>query len=109
MFVFISYFYALLSSLFKRTVLQADSEQGQGMTEYALLLVLVAIVVIAILTVLGPQLNQVWMDVWVGLSGVYDVTQNGNGWQWSCTNGSATGFASTHEQAVAAARAACLP
>jgi pilus assembly protein Flp/PilA len=109
MFIFISYLSSLLSSLFKSTVLKADSEQGQGMTEYALLLVLVAVVVISILIVLGPQLNQVWMDVWVGLSGVYNVTGSGNDWQWSCVNGSASGSASTAEQAVAAARASCLP
>ena len=32
-------------------------EDGQGLVEYALILVLIAIVVIAILTLLGPQVN----------------------------------------------------
>jgi pilus assembly protein Flp/PilA len=32
-------------------------EEGQGLVEYALILVLVAIVVIAILAILGPQLG----------------------------------------------------
>ncbi|MCL5950812.1 MAG: Flp family type IVb pilin, partial [Chloroflexi bacterium] len=31
-------------------------EEGQGLVEYALILVLVAVVVIAILTLLGPQI-----------------------------------------------------
>ena len=34
-----------------------DRESGQGLVEYALVLVLVAIVVIAILTLLGPQIG----------------------------------------------------
>lgn len=108
MFIFISYLSSLLSSLFKSTVLKADSEQGQGMTEYALLLVLVAVVVISILVVLGPQLNKVWMDVYFGLKGVYNITGSGNEWNWSCVNGSASGSASTYEQALTAARASCF-
>ncbi len=35
-------------------------EEGQGLVEYALILVLVAVVVIAILTVLGPQIGNVF-------------------------------------------------
>jgi pilus assembly protein Flp/PilA len=36
-----------------------NRENGQGLVEYALVLVLVAIVVIAILTLLGPQIGNV--------------------------------------------------
>ena len=43
-------------------------EEGQGLVEYALILVLVAVVVIAILTVLGPQIGGVFSDVTSGLS-----------------------------------------
>lgn len=43
-------------------------EEGQGLVEYALILVLVAVVVIAILTVLGPQIGSVFSDVTSGLS-----------------------------------------
>lgn len=43
-------------------------EEGQGLVEYALILVLVAVVVIAILTVLGPQIGTVFSDVTSGLS-----------------------------------------
>ena len=42
-------------------------EEGQGLVEYALILVLVAVVVIAILTVLGPQIGGVFSDVTSGL------------------------------------------
>lgn len=35
-------------------------EQGQGLVEYALILVLVAVVVIGILTVLGPEVGDVF-------------------------------------------------
>jgi pilus assembly protein Flp/PilA len=37
-----------------------ESEQGQGLVEYALILVLVSIVVIAVLMVLGPVIGNVF-------------------------------------------------
>ena len=40
-----------------------SSEEGQGLVEYALILVLVAIVVIAILALLGPQIGNVFSQV----------------------------------------------
>ena len=42
-------------------------EEGQGLVEYALVLVLVAIVVIAILTLLGPQIGNVFSRITSGL------------------------------------------
>jgi len=44
-----------------------NRENGQGLVEYALVLVLVAIVVIAILTLLGPQIGNVFSQVVNGL------------------------------------------
>lgn len=44
-------------------------EEGQGLVEYALILVLVAIVVIAILTLLGPQIGNVFSRITSGLTG----------------------------------------
>ena len=38
-------------------------ERGQGLVEYALILVLVAVVVIAILMVLGPAVGEVYCEV----------------------------------------------
>jgi pilus assembly protein Flp/PilA len=38
-------------------------ENGQGLVEYALVLVLVAVVVIAILTLLGPQIGNVFSRI----------------------------------------------
>jgi len=38
-------------------------EEGQGMVEYALILVLVAIVVIAVLTLLGPAVGNVFSTI----------------------------------------------
>ncbi len=38
-------------------------EEGQGLVEYALILVLVAIVVIVILAVLGPTISEVVGDL----------------------------------------------
>jgi pilus assembly protein Flp/PilA len=37
--------------------------KGQGLVEYALILVLVAVVVIAILTLLGPAIGAVFSDI----------------------------------------------
>ncbi|HNA21367.1 MAG TPA: Flp family type IVb pilin [Agitococcus sp.] len=38
-------------------------EKGQGLVEYALILVLVAIVVIAALTILGPLVGKVFSTI----------------------------------------------
>jgi pilus assembly protein Flp/PilA len=45
-----------------------DGERGQGMVEYALILVLIAIVVIVILHVLGQQTRNVFSNVSNGLN-----------------------------------------
>jgi len=50
-------------------MLWLPQEEGQGLVEYALILVLVAIVVIAILTVLGPQVGNVFSQITSGLGG----------------------------------------
>jgi len=39
------------------------SERGQGMVEYALILVLIAVVVIAVLIVLGNQVQNVFCNI----------------------------------------------
>jgi pilus assembly protein Flp/PilA len=43
-------------------------EEGQGLVEYALILVLVAIVVIAILAILGPQIGNIFSRITNGTS-----------------------------------------
>jgi pilus assembly protein Flp/PilA len=45
-----------------------NREDGQGMVEYALILVLIAVVVIVILQVVGKQVNNVFSNVSNGLS-----------------------------------------
>ena len=45
----------------------AAREDGQGMVEYALILVLIAIVVIVILQVVGKQVNNVFSNISNGL------------------------------------------
>ncbi len=49
-------------------MLYLPREEGQGLVEYALILVLVAVVVIAILTLLGPQVANVFSKITNGLS-----------------------------------------
>ncbi len=49
-------------------MLFAPKEKGQGLVEYALILVLVAIVVIAALMVLGPLIGNVFSEINSSLS-----------------------------------------
>ncbi|MBU4225773.1 MAG: Flp family type IVb pilin [Chloroflexi bacterium] len=44
-------------------MLFAPKEKGQGLVEYALILVLVAVVVIAVLTLLGPMVGNVFSAI----------------------------------------------
>ena len=48
-------------------MLFAQKEKGQGLVEYALILVLVAIVVIAALTLLGPTISGIFTSINTGL------------------------------------------
>ncbi len=49
-------------------MLFAPKEKGQGLVEYALILVLVAIVVIAVLMLLGPIIGNVFSTINTSLS-----------------------------------------
>lgn len=44
-------------------MLSLPREKGQGLVEYALILVLVAIVVIAVLLILGPAVGDVFSEI----------------------------------------------
>ena len=44
-------------------MLFAPKEKGQGLVEYALILVLIAVVVIAILVILGPVIGNVFSQI----------------------------------------------
>ena len=48
--------------------LQERPESGQGMVEYALILVLIAVVVIVILTTVGHRVNNIFSNISHGLS-----------------------------------------
>ncbi len=39
------------------------AEEGQGLVEYALILVLVVLVVIVILTIMGPAIGEVFSNI----------------------------------------------
>jgi pilus assembly protein Flp/PilA len=49
----------------------SQNEKGQGLVEYALILVLVAIVVIAVLLTLGPVVSGSFFKVLCGMNGPY--------------------------------------
>ncbi len=53
----------------KEKTMYLPREEGQGLVEYALILVLVAIVVIAILALLGPQIANIFSRITAGLTG----------------------------------------
>jgi len=42
-------------------------EEGQGLTEYALILVSVAVVVIVILGLLGPTIGNIFSNIYVNI------------------------------------------
>ena len=58
-------------------------EQGQGLVEYALLLVLIAVVVIAIFTIVGSAVVVVYAKVIGGFNG---QTINGSGLEYIVTS-----------------------
>ncbi len=45
-----------------------DRQEGQGMVEYALILVLIAVVVIVVLTIVGGQVKNVFSNISNGLN-----------------------------------------
>ncbi len=50
-------------------MLFAPKEKGQGLVEYALILVLVAIVVIVVLSLLGPAIGDIFSNILDSMSG----------------------------------------
>jgi pilus assembly protein Flp/PilA len=65
--------YRTLANLYLRTTefvaRQVERQEGQGMVEYALILVLIAIVVVVILSTVGKRVNNVFSNISGGLSG----------------------------------------
>ena len=49
------------------TKAQKKSQRGQGLVEYSLIIALVAIVVIAILVLMGPQIGDIFSTITNGL------------------------------------------
>lgn len=45
------------------TLIKLKEEKGQGMVEYALIIGLVAIIVIAVLALLGPAISKKFQDI----------------------------------------------
>lgn len=59
----ISYFMLMLKTNAASLPHINKDRHGQGLVEYALILVLVAIVVIAALSILGPEINDVFVKI----------------------------------------------
>jgi pilus assembly protein Flp/PilA len=60
---------SLLPNLLKPNRSRPSGEKGQGLVEYALILVLVAMVCIIILAVLGPALSGVYCNITITFGG----------------------------------------
>ncbi len=56
-----------MQGIIQRWVDMVRGEAGQGMVEYALILVLIAVVVIVVLIVLGNQVQNVFCNISGGL------------------------------------------
>ncbi len=69
-----------------------ERQKGQGLVEYALILVLVAVVVIAILALLGPAINGAFARVIAALNG-QDMTGIGTEYVITGLSASASGAA----------------
>ena len=54
----------------KKTMLFSPKEKGQGLVEYALILVLVAVVVIVVMQILGPTIGNVFSSIISSLTSV---------------------------------------
>jgi pilus assembly protein Flp/PilA len=61
--------YLRFREAFKRVLDRAehDDEEGQGMIEYALILVLIAVVVIVVLTTIGKRVSNLYSNINSGL------------------------------------------
>lgn len=46
--------------------LKNEGQRGQGLIEYALVLVLVAVVIIVVISLLGPQIGNMYSRITVG-------------------------------------------
>ena len=58
----------MLTSLYLRLRELFNREEGQGMVEYALILVLIAVVVIVVLIILGNQVKNVLSNISGGVN-----------------------------------------
>jgi len=59
----------MVRAFFAREGAGAGAEPGQGLVEYALILVLISVVVIGILTILGQRIEGVFQSIYDGLGG----------------------------------------
>jgi pilus assembly protein Flp/PilA len=57
-----------IGSWLKYSLLGDEAETGQGLMEYALVLFFIAVVVIAVLIILGPQIGSMFSAVTKGFS-----------------------------------------
>jgi len=59
----------MVRAFFAREGAGRGAEAGQGLVEYALILVLISVVVIGILTLIGQRVEGVFQSIYDGLGG----------------------------------------
>lgn len=47
-----------------------DADDGQGLVEYALLLALISVAMIALMTILGPSIGNIYSNIMASMDGV---------------------------------------
>jgi pilus assembly protein Flp/PilA len=75
---------ALIVHIVRRAPLRSRQARGQGLVEYALILVLIAVVVIGSLSLLGARTSQVYGQVTCALDGGVYHQDRGNGKSNKC-------------------------
>lgn len=63
-----------ITKLYEAATTQLDNEEGAAMVEYGLLIFFIALAVIAVLTLLGPEIAGMFQSVVDGISGTSTTT-----------------------------------
>ena len=68
-----SLFYSWMIQRLRASIRAGGLQKGQGLVEYAMILILVAVVVIIILALLGPEINRIYGTITCALNSPTDM------------------------------------
>lgn len=69
MFVILAFVQNFFPTIRAAVVTQVSREEGQGLVEYALILIFVSVVLVFLLTVLGPGIANIYSNILVAVNG----------------------------------------